>query len=182
LPSRSPRECWIPCAHSENRSGLARWAGLDPEVSIQTSHAYQEDDRPLCPTWLHITSIAGAVVAHLCPTRLQRFSPPSIEGRGERPGGTGLLASPLSDQDPVPLTTAFWGCRSRGLAADADLILVAICDRVACHIPLGAPWRTPLVPGQAGGEGRRPRRRPRRRRLAGSWQWLPGARRARLPR
>ena len=91
--SRSPREPSISCTNSENRSGLARWAVLGPEVSIQTSHACQEDDRPLCPTCLHLTSIAGAVTGHVCATRLQRLLPRSIEGRGERPYGTGLLAS-----------------------------------------------------------------------------------------
>ena len=91
LPSRSPRGPWIACTNSENRSGLARWADLDPEVSIQTSHAYQED-RPLCPTCLHLTSIASAVAGPVCPARLQRLLPRSIEGRGERPDGTGLLA------------------------------------------------------------------------------------------
>ena len=40
-PSRGPGERWISCANSENRSELARWAVLGPEVSIQTSHAYQ---------------------------------------------------------------------------------------------------------------------------------------------
>ena len=93
LTSRSPREPSISCTNSENRSGLARWAVLGPEVSIQTSHACQEDDRPLCPTCLHLTSIAGAVTGHVCATRLQRLLPRSIEGRGERPYGTGLLAS-----------------------------------------------------------------------------------------
>ena len=91
LTSRAPGEHWISYANSENRSGLARWAVLGPEVSIQTSHENQED-RPLCPTCLHLTSIASAVAGHVCSTRLQRLLPQSIEGGGEGPGGTGLLA------------------------------------------------------------------------------------------
>ena len=96
---------WIPCAHSENRSRLARWAGLDPEVSIQTSHACQED-RPLYPACLHLTSIASAVAGHVCPTRLQQLLPRSIEGRGERPDGIGLLASLESSFPLGALTTS----------------------------------------------------------------------------
>jgi hypothetical protein len=99
LPSRSPGRRWIACTNSENRSGLARRAHLGPEVSIQTRHAYQEG-RTLCPTCLHLTSIAGAVAGHVCPTRLQRLLPRSIEGRGERPHGTGLMAS-LGEQLPL---------------------------------------------------------------------------------
>jgi hypothetical protein len=92
LPSRGPRGRWTSCGNNESRYGLACWAVLSPEVSIQTSHASQED-RPLCPTCLHLTSIASAVASHVCPTPLQRLLPRSIEGRGERPDRTGLLAS-----------------------------------------------------------------------------------------
>ena len=104
LTSRSPRGRWISCAHSENRSGLARWALLGPEPSIQTSHAYQED-RPLCPAWLHLTSIASAVAGHVGPTRLQRSLPGSIEDRDERPDGTGLLATLESSSPWLTLVT-----------------------------------------------------------------------------
>ena len=104
LTSRSPRGRWISCAHSENRSGLARWALLGPEPSIQTSHAYQED-RPLCPACLHLTSIASAVAGHVGPTRLQRSLPGSIEDRDERPDGTGLLATLESSSPWLTLVT-----------------------------------------------------------------------------
>ena len=100
-PSRGPGERWISCANSENRSELARWAVLGPEVSIQTSHANQKD-RPLCPTCLHLTPVAGAVAGHVCPTPLQRLLPRGIEGRGERPDRTGLLAS-LESSFPLGL-------------------------------------------------------------------------------
>ena len=99
MPSRGPGRRWISCANSENRSGLARWAVLGPEVSIQTSRACQED-RPLCSTCLHLASIASAVAGHVCPTRLQRLLSRSIEGSGEHPDGTGLLAS-LETSSPL---------------------------------------------------------------------------------
>jgi hypothetical protein len=97
LPSRGSGGRWISCANSENRSGLVCWAGLGPEVSLQTSYANQED-RPLCPTWLHLTSMATLV--RVCSTRLQRLLPRSIEGRGERPDRTGLPAS-LESSSPL---------------------------------------------------------------------------------
>src|SRR5262249_23515141 len=112
LPSRGPGGRWISCANSENRSGLACWAVLGPKVSIQTSHACRED-RPPCPTCRHLTSMASAVAGHVCPTRLQRLWPGSIEGRSERPNGTVLLALlvssfPLGPCRSLPICAVGW--------------------------------------------------------------------------
>ena len=91
LPSRSLGVRWISFANSENRSGLARRPVLRPEVSIQTSHAYQED-RPHCPTCLHLTSIASAVSGHVCP----------LDSHGCCPGASRAGANVLTEPDSWP--------------------------------------------------------------------------------
>ena len=129
LPSRGPGGRWTSCANSENRSGLACWAGLGPEVCIQTSHANQED-RPSCPSCRHLTSIASAGAGHVLPARLQRLLPRRIEGGGERPDGTGFLTSlesspPLGDPDDFLLLRTGC-CRSRQRPPGHDLILPSV--------------------------------------------------------
>ena len=61
---------------------------------------------------LHLTSTAGAVAGHVCPTRLQRLLPRSIEDRGERPDRTGLLASPrralITAKQASAVRARFW--------------------------------------------------------------------------
>jgi len=107
LTSRSPRGRWIPYAHSENRCGLARWAGLDPEVSSQTSHACQED-RPLCPTCRHLTSVGSAVAATFGP----------LDSNGCCPGASRAGANVRTEPDFWPRWRALLlGARSGSSSA-----------------------------------------------------------------
>ena len=90
LTSRSPRGPSISCTNSENRSGLACWAHLGPEVSTQTSHACQED-RPLCPTCRHLTSVGSAVAATFGP----------LDSNGCCPGASRAGAKVLTEPDSL---------------------------------------------------------------------------------